>query len=154
MMQVNAPAKRRRRVDEIAVALPQRASALSRLFLAHTGVEISRTEAGVMGALFERPRRITELAAHEGVTQPGITVLVNRLERRGWVERQPDATDARAVLVRLTRPGHQVVEGLRVEYRALLHEELATLPDGDVEALARAVDILDELIERLRERDR
>jgi DNA-binding MarR family transcriptional regulator len=146
------PPVRERRLDDIAEALPQRANAISRLFLAHTSLDISRTEVGVLRALADRPRRITELAALEGVTQPGITVLVNRLEGRGWVRREIDPSDARAVLVTLTRSGRQVFDGLRAEYRALLHEEMATLPDRDVAALARAVEILDGLIERLKER--
>ena len=77
---------------------------------------------------------------------------MTRLEARGWVARETDPTDARAVLVTLTRPGRQVFDRLRAEYRALLHEEMATLPDRDVAALARAVEILDGLIERLKER--
>jgi DNA-binding MarR family transcriptional regulator len=144
---------RSRRVDEIAEALPQRATALSRLFITHSSIEVTRTEVGVLSALSERPRRITELAAREGVTQPGITMLVNRLERRGWVRRETDPGDARAVLVNLTGEGRDVFATLRAEYRALLHEEMATLPDGDVDTLARAVEILDGLIDRLTERD-
>ena len=151
-MQPSVLQTRGERLDEIAEALPQRTAAISRLFRAHSSVAISRTEVGVMRALSERPRRITELAAGEGVTQPAITLLVNRLEERGWVERAPDPTDARAVLVRLTRFGRQAFDTLRAEYRALLHEKMATLPDRDVATLARAVEILDELIERLRER--
>src|SRR4051794_178486 len=143
---------RERRLDDIAEALPRRATDISRLFIAHTSLDISRTEIGVLRALSDRPRRITELAALEGVSQPGITMLVNRLEARGWVGRETDPSDARAVLVTLTRSGRQVFDGLRAEYRALLHEEMATLPDRDVAALARAVEILDGLIERLKER--
>ena len=145
---------RARRLDEIAEALPQRATAISRLFLEHTSLDVSRTELGVMRALYERPRRITELAALEAVTQPGITSLVNRLEERGWMRRDADPSDARAVLVTLTPLGTQVFDTLRAEYRALLHEEMATLPDEDVATLARSVEILDELIERLKERGR
>src|SRR5437763_13101807 len=88
---------RARRVDEIAEALPVRAAALSRLFMAHTSAAISRTEIGVLRVLSERQRRITELAAREGVTQPAITLLVNRLENRGLVQRTPDPLDRRAV---------------------------------------------------------
>ena len=44
-------------------------------------------------------------------------------------------------------------ERLRAEYRALLHEEMASLEDGEVETLAAAVAILDKLIDRLTERD-
>jgi len=42
---------------------------------------------------------------------------------------------------------------MRAEYRALLREEMATLPDADVETLARAVDAPDELIARLQGRE-
>jgi len=147
-----APA-RRRQLDDIAEALPQRASTLARLFLRRTSICVSRTEVGVLRALSARPQRITELAACEGVTQPAITLLVNRLEDRGWVARGADPADRRAVLVTLTDAGRDVFDTLRAEYRALLHEEMATLDDGEVETLARAIDVLDELIERLRGRD-
>jgi DNA-binding MarR family transcriptional regulator len=140
---------RGRRLDEIAEALPSRASAISRLFLTHSTLEISRTEANALSALAERPRRITELALGEGVTQPAMTLLVNRLENRGWLRRDADPADGRAVLVSLTDRGVEVLDRLRGEYRALVHEEMATLPDEDVEALARAVEVLEGLVERL-----
>jgi DNA-binding MarR family transcriptional regulator len=151
-MQFRSDLSRGQRLDEIAEALPRRASALSRLFLRHTTIEISRTEANVMQALAERPRRIGDLAAREAVTQPAITLLVNRLQRRGWVERAADPDDGRAVLVKLTRRGDEVFGQLRAEYRALLHEEMATLADEDVETLVEAVEILDRLMHRLNDR--
>ncbi len=141
--------RRAANLDEIAEALPQRSSALSRLFLTRTSVCVSRTEVGVLRTLREGPRRITELAADERVTQPAITLLVNRLAERGWVKRVPDPSDGRAVLVSLTPVGQDVFERLRAEYRALLHEEMAMLDDAEVETLAAAVEILDKLIERL-----
>jgi DNA-binding MarR family transcriptional regulator len=141
--------RRSSQLDEIAEALPQRSSELSRIFLTRTSVCVSRTEVGVLRKLTAAPRRITELAAEERVTQPAITLLVNRLQERGWVERIPDETDRRAVLVSLTPDGHDVFERLRAEYRALLHEEFASLEDDEVETLAAAVAVLDKLIERL-----
>jgi DNA-binding MarR family transcriptional regulator len=141
--------RRSSQLDEIAEGLPQRSSELSRLFLTRTSVCVSRTEVGVLRKLRAEPRRITE----ERVTQPAITLLVNRLTERGWVERIPDPTDGRAVLVSLTEAGEEVFERLRSEYRALLHEEMASLEDGDVETLAAAVAILDKLIDRLKERE-
>jgi DNA-binding MarR family transcriptional regulator len=144
-----ADARRSTQLDEIAEALPQRSSALSRLFLTRTSVCVSRTEVGVLRNLRAGPRRITELAAEERVTQPAITLSVNRLEERGWVRRIADPTDRRAVLVSLTPVGDQVFERLRAEYRALLHEEMAMLDDSEVATLASAVEILDKLIERL-----
>jgi DNA-binding MarR family transcriptional regulator len=152
-MEPGAALVRGQRLDEIAEALPQRAAALSRLFLTRSSIGISRTEAGVLYALSIRPCRVTELAAREAVTQPAITLLVNRLEQRGWVERAADESDRRVVLVELTRRGRDVFDRMRDEYRALLHEDMATLPNADVETLARAVEILDGLIERLEGRE-
>jgi DNA-binding MarR family transcriptional regulator len=140
---------RTKQLDEIAEALPQRTAALLRLFLTRTSVPVSRTEAGVLWALAIRPRRITELAARERVTQPAVTLLVNRLAERGWVERHGHPDDRRVVMVELTDEGRRVHERLRSEYRALLHEDMATLPDADVQTLARAIEVLDGLIERL-----
>lgn len=145
------PTARRRQLAEIAEALPQRASALTRLFLGHAGGEVSRTEAGVLRALATQPRRITELATREGVTQPAVTWIVNRLHERGWVERGADPDDGRVVLVTLTPLGRQAFDGLRARYQALLHEPMATLPDEDVATLARAVEILDGVIVKLKE---
>jgi len=141
--------RRSSQLDDIAEALPQRSAALSRLFLTRSSVCVSRTEVGVLRNLREGARRITELAGEERVTQPAITLLVNRLEERGWVKRVPDPSDGRAVLVSLTRVGEDVFEQLRAEYRALLHEEMAMLDDSEVETLAASVEILDRLIARL-----
>jgi DNA-binding MarR family transcriptional regulator len=152
-MEASPVLTRRRHLDDIAEALPQRASALSRLFLAQSRLGISRIETGVMSAVSQRPQRITELAAAEGVTQPAITRLVDRLQERGWVQRAADPSDGRVVIVHLTPAGADALGALRAEYRALVHEEMAALPDADVETLARAIDVLDSLIARLQERD-
>jgi DNA-binding MarR family transcriptional regulator len=140
---------RAQHLDEIAEALPQRASALSQIFLTRSSVCVSRTEVGVLRRLSCGPRRISALAADGGVTQPAITLLVNRLEDRGWVLRAADPADRRAVLVSLTAAGDDALARLRAEYRALLHGEMAELDDGQVQTLAAAVQILDGLIGRL-----
>jgi len=57
------------------------------------------------------------------------------------------------VVVSLTPSGDEAFERLRAEYRALLHEEMASLDDAEVETLAGAVEILDKLIARLEEHE-
>src|SRR6478735_7136874 len=54
------------------------------------------------------PVRLTDLAKTEQVSQPGITQLVTRLERDGLVERRPDPSDGRAVLVHITEAGRRL----------------------------------------------
>jgi DNA-binding MarR family transcriptional regulator len=71
------------------------------------------------------------------------------------VVREADPSDGRAVHVVLTEAGQRAFDDIRAEYRALMHEEMATLDDEAVEVLAGAIDVLDEVIERLRtERER
>src|SRR6185437_43214 len=73
--------------------------------------------------------RITELAELAQVTRQSMSELVAELERRGYVERIPDPTDRRAVLVRRTARGwqvnaiaRQVVEEAQREWAAAVGE--------------------------------
>ena len=50
----------------------------------------------------EGPIRLTTLAAKEGVSQPSMTQLIQRLERLGLVTRLADPDDGRAALIGIT----------------------------------------------------
>ncbi len=63
--------------------------------------------------------RMTELAAKMGITTGSLTVLVDRLERGGFVARKPHETDRRSIRVGLTPEG----ERLFVEHHKL-HAQL------------------------------
>lgn len=49
--------------------------------------------------------RMTELAGRMGITTGSLTVLVDRLERGGYVVRTPHETDRRSIRVSLTAEG-------------------------------------------------
>ena len=55
------------------------------------------------------PRRITDLAVIEGVTQPSMTTLVKVLERDGMVDRRGEPGDGRVALVAVTKAGSELV---------------------------------------------
>jgi DNA-binding MarR family transcriptional regulator len=133
-------------IDAIVLTLLQRYGTLTRTLFAQTHAGVSRTEVGALRSLETRSRRITELAAAEGISQPAATQLVNRLVERGWVERGRDPDDARAVIVDLAEAGRDALDRVRGEVRAALHDELTDLDDGDVETLAAAVAILDRVV--------
>jgi DNA-binding MarR family transcriptional regulator len=126
-MELGKTLSRNQYLDDIAEALPRRAVLLARLFLRHAALGVSRTELGVLYAASERPARITDLAASEGVTQPAITLVVNHLVERGWVVRRDDPTDGRVVLVDITDAGRTAFNDIRAQFRALMHEEMATV---------------------------
>ena len=99
---------------------------------------LSFTTLSVLHTLAGRgPQRLTELATGEQVTQSAITQLVTKLEREGLVERRPDPTDGRAVLVHVTEGGTAIVEGRRAERRARL-EDLAGQLSGEERAVVAA----------------
>jgi DNA-binding MarR family transcriptional regulator len=90
-------------------------------------------------------KRITELAAIEGVTQPSMTTLIASLERQGLVERAGDPRDKRVSLVSLTEAGREYM----VQRRKVGTDAFATLvsqlPPDDAAALAAAIPALDRL---------
>jgi DNA-binding MarR family transcriptional regulator len=95
------------------------------------------------------PRRVTELALAQGVSQPSMTSLVSGLERSGYVERRSDPTDRRAALVALTDAGGAAL----LERRRAGTESMAELLDRLVPEDLRALDGVLPVLERLRELD-
>jgi DNA-binding MarR family transcriptional regulator len=91
------------------------------------------------------PRRVTDLARSEGVTQPSMTALVTTLERSGLVKRRGDPSDRRVALVALTSDGTEYIRARRhagVEVFAQLIDEL---PADEADALSAAVAALTHL---------
>ncbi|WP_328535318.1 MarR family winged helix-turn-helix transcriptional regulator [Streptomyces sp. NBC_00344] len=99
------------------------------IFIRLPSVEkLSFTTLSVLHTLTHQgPMRLSKLTATEQVSQPAITQLVARLERDGLVERRPDPSDGRAVLVRVTPAGTRVVHTRhddRTTQLAILFEQL------------------------------
>ena len=66
----------------------------------------------VLAGLSEAPGRTLRMSALAGFAEGSpsrLSQVVDRLERRGWVERAPDPSDRRATLGRLTDAGWQKV---------------------------------------------
>ena len=144
-------AERARNVGLVAATLPQRASRLVRLLLRHVGGDMTPTMGGVLATLSDGPRRVTDLAELEGLAQPSMTMLVGRLEERGWVERRQDRSDRRVVHVALTAAGREALERQRAAVRGVLAERLARLSEEQIVALLRASEALGALGEVLQQ---
>jgi DNA-binding MarR family transcriptional regulator len=78
-----------------------------------------------------------ELGERLLLSSGGVTVLVDRLERAGWVRRRPHPSDRRAVVVELA-PGalDQVPEAL-VEFHQAIESAAARVAPEHRDALAR-----------------
>lgn len=106
--------------------------------------DLSRAAASVLVTLRdEGPQRVTALAAHENVTQPTMSTLIHRLERRGLVERNVDAADRRASLVAVTEQGRVVMRERERARAQWLAEHLAALEPDQREQVQQALQLLD-----------
>lgn len=102
--------------------------------------DLSLTAVATLGFLERRGvQRITALATAEGVSQPSMTQLIQRLEQRGLVTRTSDPADGRVALVGLTDNGRAALAARRERNAARVAELLADLPTDDVLALANAL---------------
>jgi DNA-binding MarR family transcriptional regulator len=139
-------------LDHLTATIVQQASLLTRLVFRQAGTGMSRSEASVLGTLREGPQRITALAELEGLAQPTVTILVKRLEDRGWVVRERTTGDGRVVMVSLTDAGREALSEIRERYRPLLRAGLSELSDEQLAALTQGAEALAILIDTLQKK--
>ncbi|HEX4752959.1 MAG TPA: MarR family transcriptional regulator [Solirubrobacterales bacterium] len=119
---------------------------------------------GVMGQLIRRLRRenlfpmnqasvlgrldrcgsqsVSDLAAGERVRPQSMAQTVGDLEAEGLVERKPDPDDRRRALVILTDSGKSRIEADRRAREGWLVKAFEEMPETDVAAIERSVEIL------------
>src|SRR5579864_7911172 len=76
---------------------------------AETGLSPARLSA-LSVLVFGGDCSLTQLASAEGVRPPTMTRLIQGLEADGLVERAPDSSDGRAMILRATRRGRATLE--------------------------------------------
>ncbi len=91
-----------------------------------------------------RPR-LGELAAADGCSQPTLSAQARRLEASGWVTRERDDQDGRAVRLTLTDSGRATLAVLRHARAANLAPYLAALTPSERTAVVAALPALHQL---------
>lgn len=104
-----------------------------------TGLPFSRVRA--LWRLERGPRTLRELADDMGVDAPATTVLIDALEKRGLVKREPHPTDRRAKMVSLTAAGRRMMDVVaRIADRP--PDALQRLPAGELALLRKTLEKL------------
>jgi DNA-binding MarR family transcriptional regulator len=83
-----------------------------------------------------------QLAQAINADKSRIIGVLDDLQQRGLIKRQPDAADRRVHLLSLTAAGDRLRHSVQAAIRASEEEVLATLPDGDREAFLRSLKCL------------
>ncbi len=79
----------------------------------------------------------TDLVERLGIDPSTVTKMLQRLERGGWVRREPSPDDGRVMLVTLTAAGRDLQAAVTDLWRQLEHETVKTLADEDRAELLR-----------------
>ena len=135
--------------DSLGVVI--RITSLSRAFLrqatdALTPLDLELFEYDVLSALRRQGRPYalpaTGIAKETGLSSGAMTNRIDKLESRGFVTRQADKSDRRAVIVSLTSQGKQAIDNaiqLRLDAADESLQGLSARERGDLAALLRKV---------------
>ena len=107
---------------------------------AHALMELSRGE--------RLPQ--TELAARLRLEKSTVSRLAGQLVARGWVERERDPDDGRALRLLLTGAGRRAAGELAAARRAKYARLLHRIPEGEREPVRRALAVLADAVRESR----
>ncbi|MCK0173510.1 MULTISPECIES: MarR family winged helix-turn-helix transcriptional regulator [Mycobacteriaceae] len=120
---------------------------LNRFATQRTKLPLPWAQARLLSTIEDRgAARISDLACLDHCSQPTMTTQVRRLEDAGLVSRTEDPLDGRAVLIRITKKGRQVLTEARIDRAAVIDPRLEKLTAEDRETLARAVEVIERVL--------
>lgn len=108
--------------------------------------DMGEQQIGVLYALSRGRLLTSELARKFDVTNPTITRTVDGLVERGYVERQPDASDRRKIYLQLTPKGLEVSEFAHVQFRTAMSNMLSRLTSTQLADITLACQHLSTLL--------
>lgn len=81
--------------------------------------------------------KVSDLSTRMRITPAAVTHMINSLEEAGYIERLPDSTDRRVVLVCPTEKSLGVMEKMQAEHLEFLQDWVAFLGEQDSKELIR-----------------
>ena len=120
-------------------------------FAKHSGTpNISANEMHMIDVIGTGPngsRTVKEIASALHITQPSVTAAVNRLEKKGCVERIRSTEDGRVVYIHLTRFGHKIHSLYRRFHENMVRSIAKDLTDEEKLSLIKGMTSLIEFFD-------
>jgi DNA-binding MarR family transcriptional regulator len=105
--------------------------------------DITPSQSRALGVLMRRgAMRLSALSEHLGIAPRSTTEVVDALEQRKLVRRQPDPSDRRATLVAVTDSGGEIGRAIKRARRAEGEKLFGALSAEDQAELARILGLL------------
>lgn len=110
----------------------------NRLNRYHAEANLTVSQFGVLEALHHLGP-LNQKALGEKLLKSGgnITMVIDNLEKSGWVERKRDPADRRSMLINLTPEGKELISDYFPKHLERIKEEFAVLTDNELDELAR-----------------
>ena len=109
--------------------------------------DISTAEIHTLSAVGNgRPKTMTHVANILGVNVSTLTTAVNRLVKKGYVERLRDDTDRRIVKLRLTEKGSFAVEENEKFHEDLIREAISRFSDSQLRQFISSIDNITQFL--------
>lgn len=93
-------------------------------------------------------RTISEIAEDLKITAPSVTIAVNKLVKKGYVEKMKCEIDGRVVRVRLTKYGSKIDAYHQFYHRNLVREISKDFNEQERETLLNAINKLNNFFEK------
>lgn len=90
---------------------------------------------------------IKELSEHLGLAKSTISGIVDRVERDEWVKREPDAEDARKIVVQLTQKGVDVFKKIPKDREEFWRNTIGKLSENEQKTLLELLKKLEKVME-------
>lgn len=94
----------------------------------------------------DRRRTISELAEVLNITLPSVTVAINKLMKKGYVEKVRGEEDGRIVYVSLTRQGRRIDSAHRYFHESMVRSIIRDMTESEMRALYKGVMKLDAFL--------
>jgi len=106
------------------------------------GKAVPVSQAHALLELSKGVRSQSELAALLRLERSTVSRLVQQVERRGWVDRDPAPEDGRARLLSLTESGRRIADDIARARQAKFAALVEAIPPDERDAVLRALDVL------------
>jgi len=132
--------------QELLRVLPRLNGIVGAEMRAAAGEDTTMPQFRVLAQLAGDPCTLSALAKWRRVSLQAMSVLVQSLVERGWIERLPDPRDRRQQLLRLTGDGHAHYVRAQTRILARLLPLMAALSAEELRAVAQALPALGRVL--------
>lgn len=140
---------RKELIDRIAASMDRmRRLGRARMRDDLAGFDMTMPQVRTLYFLSRGPQRMKDISDHLMRGMPSATSMIDRLVRKGYVERVPDPSDRRVVLCRITESGREMLDRFS-RMGAVGFEAISeSLTDDELDKIAPALEMLIDAMAR------